>query len=313
MTQHGAKDNDLPPDASGGPRGVGKSDDLPPDDSGGPRGVGKSDDLPPDASGGPRGVGKIAAQLYTIREHTKTFADFARSMEKVSGIGYRAAQISAIGDFADADVKRVCDDNGLVICNTHVDFGLLRGDINRVIEQHGVWDCRHVALGGMPHEFRASEDGFRRFAGIANEIGEKLAAAGLSFSYHNHSFEFVKFGGRSGLELLFDETDPRYVQAELDTYWVQHGGADSVQWIDKMAGRMPVIHLKDMVMLPSDDGRGQQAMAEVGEGNLNWAGILAACERAGVQWHAVEQDICQRDPFESLAISFRNLRGMGLA
>ena len=28
----------------------------------------------------------------------------------------------------------------------------------------------------------------------------------------------------------------------------------------------------------------QQAMAEVGEGNLNWPGILAACQEIEVEW-----------------------------
>ena len=72
-----------------------------------------------------------------------------------------------------------------------------------------------------------------------------------------------------------------------------------------MANRMPVIHLKDMVMR----GR-EQLMAEIGEGNLNWPAILDACREANVEWLAIEQDICQRDPFESLEISFRNLKGM---
>ncbi len=55
-----------------------------------------------------------------------------------------------------------------------------------------------------------------------------------------------------------------------------------------------------------------QAMAEIGEGNMNFAAILQACARSGVEWYAVEQDICQRDPFESLAISYRNLNALGL-
>ena len=54
-------------------------------------------------------------------------------------------------------------------------------------------------------------------------------------------------------------------------------------------------------------------MAEVGEGNMNWVGILAACKAIGVEWYAIEQDICQRDPFESLTISYRNLVRMGLS
>ncbi len=257
---------------------------------------------------------QIAAQLFTIREFTKTRDDFAASMTKIREIGYRAVQVSQIGDISDAEVKRICDDNGLIICNTHVSVDDLLTNPDAVIEQHRLWGARHVAIGGMPLEYRDSEAGFGRFSEIANGIGERLYGAGLTFSYHNHSFEFLRFGARSGLELIFDETDPRYVQAELDTYWIQHGGADPVAWIAKMQDRMPVIHLKDMVMLPADDGgRPQQAMAEVGEGNMNFAGILDACKRIGVEWYAVEQDICQRDPFESLAISYRNLRAMGLS
>ena len=254
----------------------------------------------------------LAAQLYTIREFTQTRADFAASMKKIRDIGYKAVQVSAIGDISHADVKRIADDNGLTICNTHISCERLQNDLEAVIAQHKLWNCRHVALGSMPPEWRGSAAGYQAFAEIASRIGEKLAAAGLSFSYHNHSFEFIKFGGRSGLEIFYDESDPKYVQAEIDTYWIQHGGADPVAWIDKMAHRMPVIHLKDMVMLPSDVGRPQPAMAEVGEGNMNFAGILHACRRAGVEWYAVEQDICQRDPFESLAISYKNLQSMGL-
>ncbi len=257
---------------------------------------------------------QIAAQLFTIREFTKTRDDFAASMAKIREIGYRAVQVSQIGEISDAEVKRICDDNGLIICNTHVSVDDLLNKPDAVIEQHRLWGARHVAIGGMPLEYRDSEAGFRRFAEIANGIGERLYGAGLTFSYHNHSFEFLRFGARSGLELIFDETEPRYVQAELDTYWIQHGGADPVAWIERMDDRMPVVHLKDMVMLPADDGgRPQQAMAEVGEGNINFAGILDACKRIGVEWYAVEQDICQRDPFESLAISYRNLRAMGLS
>ncbi len=255
---------------------------------------------------------QIAAQLYTIRDHIKTRADFEASMSKIRAIGYQAVQTSALGDISDADVARITADNGLTICNTHVSVDDLLTDIDAVIAQHKLWNCRHVAIGSMPPEYRADEAGFRRFAEIADRIGEQLAAADLTFSYHNHSFEFVQFGGRTGLALLLEETDPRHVQMELDTYWIQHGGGDPVAWIKRVSGRMPVVHLKDMVMLPSEDGRGQQAMAEVGAGNMNFPAILAACARAGVEWYAVEQDFCAGDPFDSLAISYRNLRALGL-
>lgn len=257
----------------------------------------------------------LAAQLYTVREYTQTTEDFATSMEKVARIGYTAVQVSAIGDITNEDVLRITQDNGLTICNTHIGYDRLVDDLDAVIEQHKLWQTKHVAIGSMPPEFRENVDGYKQFAEIANGIGEKLAAADLTFSYHNHSFELVKYDGQTGLDLLYSETDPNYVQAEIDTYWIQHGGADPVVWIDRMKNRMPVVHLKDMVMVPDEENiwKPQQIMAEVGEGNMNWDGILKACERGGVEWYAVEQDICQRDPFESLAISYNNLKAMGLS
>lgn len=257
----------------------------------------------------------LAAQLYTIRDHTKTVNDFAASMEKIRDIGYTAVQVSAIGDIAHADVLRITKDNGLTICNTHIGYDRLQDDLDDVIAQHHLWETKHVAIGSMPMEFRGDADAYRRFAEVANGIGEKLAAADLTFSYHNHSFELVQFDGQTGLDIIYSETDPNYVQAEIDTYWIQHGGADPTVWIDSMKDRMPVVHLKDMVMLPDEENpwKPTQIMAEVGEGNMNWDGILQACKRAKVEWYAVEQDICQRDPFESLAISYNNLKAMGLS
>ncbi len=256
----------------------------------------------------------LAAQLYTIRDFTKTTADFAASMKKIREMGYQAVQVSAIGsDIPQADVVRICDDNGLTICNTHIKYDLLDGDLDSIIEQHKLWKTKHVAIGSLPGQYRQDgEDGYKRFAAWMNGVGEKLAEAGLTFSYHNHSFEFVRFGSRNALEVIYEETDPRFVQAEIDTYWVAHGGGDPTEWILRMKDRMPVVHLKDMVMVLDDEGKAQHTMAEVGEGNLNWSGIMAALKDANVEWYAVEQDITPGDPFDSLAISFKNLTAMGL-
>jgi sugar phosphate isomerase/epimerase len=253
----------------------------------------------------------LAAQLYTIRQFTQTMEGFAASMQKIREIGYTAVQVSGIGPISNEDVKRIVDAQGLVICNTHISYDALWNHLDEVIEQHRLWNCKHVAIGSMPDEFRGTESGFRRFAAEASRVGEKLAQAGLTFSYHNHSFEFVRFGKQTGLEILYEASDPRYLRAEIDTYWVQHGGSDPAAWIRRLKSRMPVVHFKDMAV-QAEGWNVQPVMAEVGEGNLNWPEILKACREAGVEWYAVEQDVCQRDPFESLKISFTNLQAMGL-
>lgn len=254
----------------------------------------------------------IAAQLYTVRQFTQSAKELAQSLQKIREIGYQAVQVSGIGPIAPQDVKRIAEDQGLAICITHIAYDILRNNLDQVIEQHRLWNCKHVAVGSMPVEFRSGEAGFHRFAAEANKIGQELDKAGLTFSYHNHSFEMIRYGNRTGLDIILDESDPRYLKAELDTYWIQHGGGDPAAWIRKVKNRMPVVHLKDMAVV-TEGWNVQQVMAEIGEGNLNWPEVLAACREANVEWYAVEQDVCLRDPFESLQMSYQFLKGQGLA
>ena len=249
---------------------------------------------------------QLAAQLYTVRDFTNTPAEIATTMKKVKQLGYDAVQCSALGAIDAHELKRIVDGEGLTICATHTDYDRMRDEPQAVIDEHNLWGCKHAAIGGLPQEYRSAE-GYARFAKEASEVAKRLAEGGLTFSYHNHSFELEKFNGRTGLEILYEDSDPKYFNSELDTYWIQHGGGDSAAWIRKLKGRAYIVHLKDMAM---DDRT--QLFAEVGEGNLNWPAILDACKEADVEWYIVEQDTCQRDPFESLGISLKNLKEMGL-
>ena len=254
----------------------------------------------------------IGAQLYTVREFTKTPSEIASTLHKVKSIGYDAVQLSALGPMEPSELRRVLDGEGLVCAATHVGFERMRDEPQAVIDEHRTLGCSHTAIGGMPGEYRGAQ-GAQRFAVEASGVARKLRDGGLTFSYHNHSFELERFDGKTLLDILLEHSDPEVFFFEIDTYWIQHGGGSPEAWIRKVAatgrsgGRFPLIHFKDMAIA----GR-QQLMAEVGEGNLDWPGILRACRDAGIAWHLVEQDTCQRDPFESLAISLRNLQAMGL-
>ena len=248
----------------------------------------------------------LAAQVYTIRDHIKTPADFAASMAKVRAIGYTGVQLDLEHhpDVPATDIRRACDDAGLTICISHFGYELFENELNAIVERQQTWGCGQTAIVAMPRRFhQEGADGYRRFAQEASAIGEKLAESGITLSYHNHSFEFVRFGQQTGLDMIFAESDPRYLQAEIDVYWVQHGGADPAAWIQRVAGRMPVVHYKDMAILAD----GSQAFAEVGQGNLNWPRMVDATIETAVPWIVVEQDRCRRDPFESLAMSYRFL------
>lgn len=250
----------------------------------------------------------VAAQLYSVREYTQTIAGVAASLKKVAEIGYKAVQISGFGPVDAHEVAKLVEDNGLTVASTHVGWDRFTQDLDNLIEEHLLWKCQHPAVGSLPRQYHSLE-GLKRFVDELAPIAAKLANVGMDFSYHNHNHELARYDGVTWLERLFDATPAEMLKFEIDTYWIQAGGADPAWWIRKCAGREPLLHLKDMTVTPERE----QRFAEIGEGNLNWPAILQAAAESGVEWYFVEQDRSyDRDPFESLAISYRNLVKMGL-
>ena len=250
---------------------------------------------------------QVGAQLYTVREFTQTVEGMRDALRKVAEIGYKAVQVSGFGPMDAKEVAAALQEYGLDCVSTHTSWDRFLNDLDAVIEEHKLWGCPHPAIGGLPKEY-FSLDGLKRFARELPPIAERLAEEGMTFSYHNHNHELAWYDGKPWLELLYDAIDPRHLKVEIDTYWIQAGGGDPAAWVRRYPGRQPLLHLKDMVVTPERE----QRFAKIGEGTstgpLSWRR-----KEASVEWYLVEQDQCYgRDPFESLAISYRNLQGMGL-
>lgn len=249
----------------------------------------------------------IGAQLYTLREYEKTLPDIVKTLKKVAAIGYKTVQVSGFGPAEPKDISRAAEDSGLQIVSTHTDWSRFLKELDEVIAEHKLWKCTHPAIGGLPGDYFC-EDGIKRFLDELAPVAERLQKEGMDFSYHNHNHELVKYGKKTWLAGIYDNSAPAALKAEIDTYWITAGGGDPAEWIKRCSGRIPLLHCKDMTVTKER----QQRFAEVGEGNLNWKAILRQAEQSGTEYLLVEQDDCyDREPFESLAISYRNLAGWG--
>jgi sugar phosphate isomerase/epimerase len=249
-------------------------------------------------------IRQVAAQLYTIRDHLKTPSQVAASLKRVKEIGYPAVQTGGLGRIQVGELAKMMEDAGVVCCSTHEDSEELLSRPEAVVERLGTLGCRQTAYpypGGVKLE---TLDDVRELAGRLNAAGQVFHEAGVVFAYHNHEVEFRRFEGRLMLEVIVQETDPRYLKLEPDTYWIQYGGGDPEDWCRWLRGRLPMLHLKDYAV----NAESRPTFAEVGHGNLNWGPIIAAAEESGCEWYIVEQDRCDRDPFESLRMSFEYIR-----
>jgi sugar phosphate isomerase/epimerase len=243
-------------------------------------------------------ISQVAAQLYTVRDHCKTPDDIAATLQRVAGIGYQAVQASALGPIPEADLKQLCHDNGLTLCATHESLTAILDTPQATIERLQKLGCLHTAIGFPSGIDLGSREGVLDFARRFEAAAEQFVAAGLSVSHHNHQHEFRKIGGQTVMQILLENTV--HVGFELDTYWVQFGGANPVTYCEMMASRMPLLHLKDYGI----GADSQPHFAEIGQGNLEFEPIIAAAEAGGCGWFIVEQDTTPGDPFDSLQISF---------
>lgn len=251
----------------------------------------------------------LAAQLYTATQQLQTPEGVERAFARIHQDGYLAAQASGLGPIAAERLRDIAQNYHVEICCTHSSFERMQTDLDGLIREHRIYGCHNIGIGAMPQAYRGSLEGYQAFMKVVNPIARRLADEGFHLTYHNHNFEFVRYGGASLLDRMIEESDPN-LHFILDTYWIQAGGGNPSDYIRKAAGRMEVCHLKDMQLVndPANELLGVSArFAPVGEGNLNFRDILTACAESGVKYAAVEQDDCYGDdPFDCLARSRKN-------
>src|SRR5579885_1293329 len=152
---------------------------------------------------------ELALQMYTLREDAR--ADFAGTLRKVARIGYPAVQLAGYGGLSSSALEALLDGFGLRVAGSHVDLGTLEGSLDAEIEYNLAIGNRDLICPVAPRELRASADGYQTLAEKLNLIGERCRQAGVRFSYHDHNFEFDRFDGTTGMDILLTRTDPGLV------------------------------------------------------------------------------------------------------
>ena len=249
----------------------------------------------------------ISLQLYTVRDLTK--ANFPETVQQVARIGYGGVELAGFGSLSSAaEVRKAVDDAGLKISGAHISLDAMEKDLSKVFDDIQTLGTQFVICPFLAEPRRKDAAGWKQVAASLNKIGQACKDRGLILAYHNHAFEFQQFDGQAGLDILFSSTDPKFVKSELDVYWVKKGGADPLAYINKLSTRLSLLHLKDM------DASPDQKFAPVGTGILDMKSILAAGQKANVQWYIVEQDNCYGiPPMDSVRTSYENLKKLGVA
>lgn len=248
---------------------------------------------------------KLGLQLYTVRDYIQDpeFADL--TFAKLAEMGYTEAHTA--GNAFDAKLfGELLHKHGISIIGTHYDFDKICNAPEETMELHRMWGTTNIGIGGMPSEAKKSVENLNEFIYKFNKAAELYAKHGFRTTYHNHNFEFVRIDGKKTImDRLYEDLDPATTSFVLDTCWVAAGGGDVVDWMEKLQGRIDILHLKDLYLKKDKDNiHFVPAVTEVGNGSVAWDRVMQTAEKIGVKHYVVEQDTnWMGTPFNSLKAS----------
>jgi len=249
----------------------------------------------------------LGAQLYTVRRQAEQ--DLPHVLEQIAHIGY--TEVETYGGLytnsANA-LRHMIEGAGLKAPSAHFGYDEFDSRFNYAEELGVGW----MVCSAIAPSLWNSPEGFAAAAKQFNAWGQRAKDMGMRFAFHNHDYEFrPQANGRTGYDILVDQTDPHLVFFEIDCYWAAQGGLDPIALMRGTGHRLKMLHLKDRLpgFPPSFAMNADSAhFTEVGHGTLDWKGILAEAQTLGVEHYFVEQDQTTIPPMESLRRSYDYLR-----
>lgn len=234
----------------------------------------------------------IGLQLWSFRDTAKTDAAGMLRMARTMGITH--VETAGLYGMPVERFGEVVRNAGLRVTSMHVGYDDLRNTPEVVIANAHALGARYVGLAWYPHTGAFTEADARKAITDFNRFGRTMKDAGLTFFYHNHGYEPVPYGNGTLMDLIIRETDPSLVSFEMDVLWTFLPNVDPAAMIRKYPGRFKLMHIKDM---KSGVARGSlsgglpaEMQSVIGEGQVNWADVMAAAKKDGLEYYYLEDE-----------------------
>jgi sugar phosphate isomerase/epimerase len=270
---------------------------------------------------------RIGLQLYSVRQSLAS--DPWGTLAKIAEVGFtrlEAANHNARNDpgvgfgVASTQLRSQLGELGLSIVGCHIN-PLHLDILPRALDYQAELGNTQI---GCDIEFYpyGDRDFVLRRCEAFNEVGELARQRGMRFYYHNHFQEFQRIGDDYIYDLILANTDPQLVYLQFDTYWMYRGGQDPIEWMQRFADRVILLHQKDFpheapqpldlfdgVVSPSEnidealfsERKDPRCFTEIGTGILPIQNLLdAASKLPNLDYMLLEQDHTTLPEIESI-------------
>jgi sugar phosphate isomerase/epimerase len=235
---------------------------------------------------------RVGLELYSLRRELDR--DVPGALALARRMGFTEVEVAMLHGLSAEKFAAALKAAGLKATSMAAGYEDLQVKLDLVNERADEFLAKWVVLAWIPHSGDFTVEIAKRVAREMNGWGESLSKSGIRLAYHPHGYEFRPELNGSAFDVLLKETNPKTVFFEVDTFWAEVAGQDCAQLITRLGSRVRLLHLKDLrrgVQTGVFTGAAaDEDSVALGDGVIDWRGVLAAARRAGVERYFIEDE-----------------------
>jgi sugar phosphate isomerase/epimerase len=235
---------------------------------------------------------EIGLQLYSLRNEFKV--DVPGTLAKIKKWNIKLIEGGGTYGLPVDDYKKLLQSNNLEMVSYGASFEELENNPQAVVDNAKTFGAKFIMCAWVPHkESVFTIDDINKAIVVFSKAGKLMQENGLKFCYHPHGYEFRPYENGTLFDYLVKNTDAKYVNFEMDVFWVKHPGQDPVALLKKYPTRFLMLHLKDRRLATpgNQDGHApDETNVVLGQGDVGIAAIMKEAKKIGVKYYFIEDE-----------------------
>lgn len=229
---------------------------------------------------------------YTYRQSLQK--DMATTLDSLKGMKVYDMEFSSLFGKKAIEIRKLLDERGMYCSSFGVSYqdALMKAD--EVAANAKILGAKFVRVAWIPHEGPFTKELADKTITDFSIIGKNLKENyGLEFCYHNHGFEFAPYEGGTFFDYIAKNTDPKFVNFEMDILWTFFPGIDPAKLLEKYPNRFKLMHVKDLkkgIVGNLSGGTSSENDVALGTGQLKLPAIMKAAKKAKIQHYYIEDE-----------------------
>ncbi len=229
---------------------------------------------------------------YTYRNSLQK--DMPVTLDSLKDLKILDMEFSSLFGKKAMEIRQLLDARGMYCSSFGVSYpdALTHGD--EVASNARELGAKFVRVAWIPHNGPFNLELAKKIVSDFNQIGKNLKDNyGLEFCYHNHGFEFEPYEDGTFFDYIVKNTDPKYVNFEMDILWTFFPGMDPAKILEKYPTRFKLMHVKDLrngIVGNLSGSTSSENDVALGTGQLDIPSIMKAAKKAKIQHYYIEDE-----------------------